>query len=77
MTNENSPKLAKIYKCGNCNYICSKHSDYKKHTMTRKHNILTNPNKYSPKLAKKYECECGKIYKHASSLCAHKKKMFC
>ena len=76
MTNENSPKLAKIYKCGNCNYICSKYSDYKKHTMTRKHNILTNPNKNSPKLAKTYECECGKIYKHASSLCAHKKKCF-
>ena len=40
--------------------------------MTAKHKILTNPNKKSS-TAQNYECECGKAYKHLSSLCAHKK----
>jgi hypothetical protein len=40
--------------------------------LTAKHKILTNPNKKSS-AAQNYECECGKAYKHLSSLCAHKK----
>jgi len=39
---------------------------------TAKHKILTDPNKKVPK--KETEaCKCGKVYKHQSSLCAHKK----
>jgi hypothetical protein len=76
MTNENSPKLANKKSCIVCDYTCIKHSDYIKHTMTRKHKILTNTNKNSPKLAKIYECGCGKVYKHSSSLCGHKKVCF-
>jgi hypothetical protein len=44
---------------------------------TRKHKILTNPNEIltqkNAKNAKKYICNCGKEYKHASTLSAHKK----
>jgi hypothetical protein len=39
--------------------------------LTNKHIILTNPNKKVP--SNVYECECGKKYKHQSTLCAHKK----
>ena len=74
MTNTNSPKLANKFHCEKCDYTCNKNSDYIKHTLTRKHKIITNPNEHSPKLAKTYQCECGKIYKHASSLCGHKNK---
>jgi hypothetical protein len=74
MTNTNSPKLANKFHCEKCDYTCNKNSDYIKHTLTRKHKIITIPNEHSPKLAKTYQCECGKIYKHASSLCGHKKK---
>lgn len=36
---------------------------------------LTNPNDFTPNYAKNaYSCHCGKVYKHMSSLCAHKKK---
>ncbi len=74
MTNEKLAENRRIFVCETCNYSCSKNSDYIKHTSTRKHKILTNTNKNSPKLAKLYICECGKTYKHASSLCSHKKK---
>ena len=59
-----SPKLANNFYCENCNYNCSKQSDYKKHTMTRKHQFSTNINN-SPteKVADKYDCKCGKSYK--------------
>jgi hypothetical protein len=70
-----SPKNRQKFYCKYCDYGCSKESDYKKHLLTRKHNILTNVDKNSPKLAKaKYECECGKEYKSRQGLQQHKKK---
>jgi hypothetical protein len=54
--------------------------DYKKHLLTRKHFSLMNPNELYPENPEthenkiKYNCECGKVYKHLSSLCKHKKK---
>jgi len=42
--------------------------------LTAKHQILTNTNEKIPKIPKAYICECGKEYKHASSLSGHKKK---
>ena len=55
-----------------------KESNYNTHILTRKHKILTNPNARLTKNAaeKSYQCECGKSYKHMSSLCNHKKKCF-
>jgi hypothetical protein len=74
MTNINSQEIAKINKCENCNYICYKQSDYKKHLLTAKHKRLTTTNKNSPEIARAYNCECGNVYMHLSSLCKHKKK---
>ena len=56
--------------CNICDYKCSKNSEYKKHLSTAKHKNLTNPNKKSPLI---YHCNCGKIYKHRSTLSAHKR----
>jgi hypothetical protein len=69
-----SPKIPKKYICEVCNYITSNKKDYTKHLTTRKHKILTNPNKNpNEKSPKIFECECGKKYKHISSLSFHKK----
>jgi len=65
-------KNAKIFACNLCNVICSKNSDWQRHISTNKHKILTNPNAKTPE--KIYMCNCGKKYKHMSSLCHHKKK---
>jgi hypothetical protein len=74
MTNKKMPKNAEKFNCEKCSFKCSKKSNFDKHILTRKHQILTNPNKKIPKNASPtYVCECGKIYKHASSLCGHKK----
>lgn len=62
------------YNCDNCHYHTSRLSQYNRHMLTAKHKILTNPNKKVPKSSKAYICNCGKEYKHASSLSGHKKK---
>jgi len=73
-TNKKMPKNAKIFYCECCDFKCSKQSNYNKHLLTRKHKILTNPNKKMPDdNMVLYSCICGKKYKHHSSLCSHKK----
>jgi len=76
MTNKNYAENAKIFNCDICYFKCSKLSDYNRHVLTLKHSIRINPNKKTPKNAelKIYKCDCGKEYKHQSSLCNHKKK---
>ena len=61
------PKNAEIYVCEKCNFKCSKKSNFDKH-------LLTNPNEKMPKNAAAFQCECGKVYKHNSTLSSHKKK---
>ena len=74
MTNKKTPKNAEKFVCEICDFQCCKESDYNRHILTRKHEILTNPNEKTPKNAEKvYQCDCGKQYKHMSSLCNHKK----
>jgi predicted Fe-S protein YdhL (DUF1289 family) len=70
-TNETVEKGSKEWYCSSCDYKTYKKSHWKKHINTKKHTLLTNPNE---KVTKKYACVCGKEYKHASTLCAHKKK---
>jgi hypothetical protein len=60
----------KIYECKSCNYFTSRKSQMDRHLETKKHNFR----KYNQILPKKFHCECGKIYKHRSSLFNHKKK---
>tara|TARA_Y100000816_G_scaffold280515_1_gene253970 strand:- start:2184 stop:3206 length:1023 start_codon:yes stop_codon:yes gene_type:complete len=63
-------KNPQIFECINCNFTCSKNSEFERHKLTAKHQRLNNPNKKTPTL---YSCVCGKQYKHQSTLCAHKK----
>ena len=71
---EKNEKMPKEFNCKSCNFTTSKESNFNTHELTRKHEILTNPNTEMPTSSKKkYTCQCGKIYKHVSSLCAHKK----
>ena len=60
------------FHCNICDYTTSKHSQYERHLMTGKHKRLTNPNENGPK-GTIHTCHCGKIYKHLSSLCKHRK----
>jgi hypothetical protein len=71
-----SPKISAQFLCELCDYKCCKQSEYNKHILTNKHQILQNPtsNPTSKISDKKYPCICGKIYKHSSTLYAHKKK---
>jgi len=64
------------YECNLCDFITSKKTNYSIHLETKKHKnreILQNPNDFVKK-NDKFDCECGKSYKHKSTLCAHKKK---
>jgi hypothetical protein len=70
--NKKTPKKPIIYFCENCEFLSSNKKDYSRHLATDKHKILTNPNE-KPQGSQIFTCNCGKIYKHMSSLCAHKK----
>ena len=69
-----TPKQVPKISCDICNFKCSKQSDFERHLLTNKHKTLIKPNDLTPKNAKQYSCKCGKIYKHMSTLCSHKKK---
>jgi hypothetical protein len=74
MTNKPPPINAKKFACEKCAFECSKLCDYNRHLATAKHQRLTNANNISaiqpPEI---YKCICGNEYKHAPSLCKHKK----
>lgn len=77
MTTIKMPKNAEKYSCETCNFKCSKRSNYNNHLLTAKHEILQNTTEKmqkTPKNAKAFTCECGKEYKHHSSLWNHKRK---
>ena len=74
MPNQSLAITRQKFYCEICDYRCSKQSDFYKHTSTRKHIIRINPNENDKNVAKSYTCDCGKEYKHMSSLCNHRKK---
>jgi len=81
MTNIFSSKKFQEYICKCCDYNTSRKSQYDRHLTTLKHKIRTNTNfdedkKFQkvPDDNKEYNCQCGKNFKHASSLWNHKKK---
>jgi len=78
MTYKKVPKSSKIYSCETCDYHTSRLSQYDRHVLTAKHQILTNvdANVYNkvPKSSAAFICECGNKYKHRQSLYTHKKK---
>jgi hypothetical protein len=74
--NKKLPKNAKEFACKECDFICFKKSNFEKHILTLKHKNLKNPNNLGIDIDKKLIIcsNCNKIYKHLSTLSAHKKK---
>lgn len=70
------PKNANIYICEQCNFKCSKLSNYNNHILTAKHKMMTNDAKNDDiKNAKAFICEdCGNEYKYRQGLSVHRKK---
>ena len=66
-------KSSGIFYCKTCDYSTSRKSQYQRHLDTAKHQILQNPTSEKFLTEKMYVCECGKSYKHSSTLYAHKK----
>jgi len=66
-------KSSAHFHCECCHYTTSRKSQYERHLSTDKHKILQNPTSKKFDTEKKYICDCGKSYKHSSTLYAHKK----
>ena len=66
--------VAEYFHCEHCDYKCSKKGNFNKHLLTSKHKFNTNTDGEIYKVAKIYDCDCGKKYKHRQSLFTHKKK---
>jgi hypothetical protein len=68
------PKIPQVFSCKICDYNTSNKKDYKKHELTIKHENNINPTKnitLNPQRC--FICQCGKKYKHSSTLSTHKK----
>ena len=84
MTDILVPKSSKRFRCIDCDYYASRKSQYDRHLLTAKHQntdkILTNTDVLELKssessiISNKFNCSCGKEYKHRQSLFSHKKK---
>ena len=84
MANNFTSITSKRFVCENCNFECCKKGDYNRHILTGKHKrlintnndytILTSNTSNTSNIIKEYNCECGKKYKHITSLYKHKKK---
>ena len=72
-----TPKNAEKFHCENCDFNCSKQSEWNRHTLTLKHQQsykgVTNDTNLMPKNAKNFECDCGNTYKFRQGLYKHKK----
>ena len=74
MTNITVPKGSIKYFCETCDYTTCRESQYNRHLSTPKHYQRINTNEKVPKSSAEYSCNCGKKYKHASSLWNHQQK---
>ena len=77
MTTDKTPKNAEMFVCEECNFTCSKKSEWNRHILTLKHKKTTKDNIKNAKNAEpKREhicCKCNKIYADRVSLWRHKK----
>jgi hypothetical protein len=64
-------KKSPSYECIKCNYRCSKLSEWNRHELTKKHQMMTNDDMTPIKAC--YKCLCGNIYKHRQGLSVHRK----
>ncbi len=70
-----TPKNANKFHCEQCDFTCSKHSDWCRHILTRKHKTEINGNDGNKINAHVYTCnKCCKIFKTNSGLWKHDKK---
>jgi hypothetical protein len=77
MVTQKISKTHPIFSCNNCNYSCSKKSEWTKHISTRKHQNGDNCDVLvTQKISKKiYTCDkCEKQYNSRNGLWFHKKK---
>ena len=74
MTNNLSSVSSMNYECKECDYNTIRKSQYDRHLNTAKHKLRTNTNIVVHTSSKIYQCDCKKIFKHASSLWNHKQK---
>ena len=58
--------------CEQCNFKCNQKCDWNRHINSKKHKNLNND--LNILIEKKIICNCGKIYKHTSSLYKHRKQ---
>ena len=74
MVVKNAKKMPKMFSCENCNFTCSKKSNYDKHLLTLKHQMVVNDSKMVvEKMPSSFVCSCGNIYKYESGYYRHKK----
>lgn len=72
-TNDFTSNLHQNFECLSCSFMCTKKGDWNRHIATLKHIRLTNINNITSQTIKNYQCMCGRVYKHNSSLSLHKK----
>jgi len=68
------PESSNIFCCESCDFNTSRKSQYNRHLLTLKHQNATNATNILQNTTEKvpYKCDCGKNYKHRSSLYKHK-----
>jgi hypothetical protein len=64
------PINANKFICEQCNFKCSKNSNWNTHILTAKHKKIMDGNE---KKKNKFVCDCGNEYKYNSGLSRHKK----
>jgi hypothetical protein len=70
-----TPKNAEDFNCINCDFKCSKKSDWNRHISTAKHKNRTFLNDFEPHFTPQFVCNlCNKTYSARNSLWYHKKK---
>ena len=69
MLRKNPKKSLQNFHCETCDYTTRSKKDYQKHILTRKHKHAKSMLNFS---MTEWSCECGKYFKHQSSLSRHK-----
>ena len=78
--NEIKQKLSSKFHCYECDYLCSKPSDWDRHIHTTKHVSRlsgTNMELTGTKKAHVFNCECGKQFQTKAGLWKHKSRGSC
>jgi hypothetical protein len=66
----NLPIFTPNFECIKCRFVTANKKDFGRHLLTRKHQMANEANFFTPN---EFACKCGKVYKHITSLCKHKK----